>query len=123
MREMMARQLSKGGRVDYFLGEGVQFIEIIRQVIRGRHDLVVKESDAGAARDSHLDSTDMHLLRKCPSPVWIVNPSHARGYRRILAAIDVDPDNDSNAELNNQILDLSIELARKEGATLHVVHA
>ena len=66
-------------------------------------------------------STDMHLLRKCPCPVWIDRLGGATGYRRMLAA--VDPFDDESGDLQRLILDLATSLAEREHATLDVVHA
>jgi nucleotide-binding universal stress UspA family protein len=70
----------------------------------------------------------MHLLRKCPCPVWLVKPEKADSYRRILAAVDVD-DNYPPEELktrqalNGTVMELASSLAVSEFAELHVVHA
>jgi nucleotide-binding universal stress UspA family protein len=103
---------------------GKPFLEIIRQVIRGGHDLLIKPAGGTGNFSSALfGSTDWHLLRKCPCPVWIVKASNKKKYARIVAAIDPDPAEVANAELNGMILDLATSLARAEGSELHVVHA
>ena len=68
---------------------GIPFIEIIRAVQRDDYDLVVKvaQHDTGWLV-SVFGSTDMHLLRKCPCPVWIDHLHDQPGYHRILAAVD-----------------------------------
>jgi hypothetical protein len=33
----------------------------------------------------------MHLLRKCPCPVWLMKGEPSASYRTILAAVDFDP--------------------------------
>ncbi|NIO39952.1 MAG: universal stress protein, partial [Burkholderiales bacterium] len=54
---------------------GKPFIEIIRQVLRDNHDLIVKCADADSGRREMLfSSTDKHLMRKCPCPLWIIKP-------------------------------------------------
>jgi universal stress protein E len=69
-------------------------------------------------------STDMHLLRKCPCPVWLMKSSMAEHYRKILAAVDFDPFDNKPAEdaLNRQILEMSGSLALSESCELHIVH-
>ncbi len=101
---------------------GTAFIEIVRAVQRNAHDLVIKvaQHDTGRSR-SLLGSTDMHLLRKCPCPVWIDRLGARSGYRRLLAA--VDPFDDESGDLQRLILDLATSLAEREQATLDVVHA
>jgi nucleotide-binding universal stress UspA family protein len=101
---------------------GTPFIEAIRAVQRNGHDLLMKSAEGGAGRPSQaLGSTDMHLLRKCPCPVWIDRPESAYPYRRLLAA--VDPVQTQANPVDRLILDLATSLAEQEGARLEVVHA
>ncbi|NTW60109.1 MAG: universal stress protein [Nitrospirae bacterium] len=65
----------------------------------------------------------MHLMRKCPCPVWVIKPAHHKKYARIMAALDPDPIYKKRNALNNKIMELATSLARKEGSELHVVHA
>lgn len=107
---------------------GTAFLEVIRAVLRNGHDLVIKcpESPKWLAR--LFSSDDMHLLRKCPCPVWLVKPQAPKTYQRILAAVDVDigyPPRELETRhlLNVQILENAASLAISESADLHVVHA
>lgn len=103
---------------------GKPFIEIIRQVLRNGHDLIIKCADADSGLTEMLfSSTDMHLMRKCPCPIWIVKPTEDRKYRRILAAVDQDPGEPVKDLLNRQILEMSSSLARAEGGDVHIAHA
>ncbi|MBT8438598.1 MAG: universal stress protein, partial [Gammaproteobacteria bacterium] len=67
-------------------------------------------------------SVDLHLLRKCPCPVWIIKPSKRKHFARILAAVDPDPSEPANAGLNKQILELASSLAVREHSELHILH-
>ncbi len=103
---------------------GTPFIEIIRQVLRDGHDLVMKRAEGGETKRSPLfSSTGLHLLRKCPCPVWIIKSSTKRRFSRILAAVDPDPESDRPEDLNRLILDLSTSLAASEKSELHIIHA
>jgi len=103
---------------------GNSFIEIIRQVLGGGHDLVIKCAEgAGRVRGLLFGSTDMHLMRKCPCPVWIIKPTEHHRYRRILAAVDQDPEDAEKDALNRQILEMASSLALSESSELHIVHA
>lgn len=101
---------------------GTPFLEVIRAVQRNDHDLLMKvgQQDAGPA-PWLFGSTDMHLLRKCPCPVWIDRAQAASSYRRLLAA--VDPFDDAAGGLPRTIMDLATSLAEREQAALEVVHA
>ncbi len=102
---------------------GTPFIELIRAVQRNGFDLLVKAPHLPEGLTERLlyGSFDLHLLRKCPCPVWIDRPESAHPYRNILAA--VDPTDRANLELNRLIMDLASSLAERESAQLHVVHA
>jgi universal stress protein E len=104
---------------------GTGFLEIIRLVLRGRHDLLVKPAENPSYTARLFGSDDMHLLRKCPCPVWLTKPAETANYRRILAAVDVDPDRADPVErdLNARILELSSSLALSDFAALDLVHA
>lgn len=62
----------------------------------------------------------MHLLRKCPCPVWIDRPDCAHPYQTILAA--VDPIGHAGEGINRLIMDLATALAERVQARLQLVH-
>jgi nucleotide-binding universal stress UspA family protein len=102
---------------------GKPFIEMIREVLRNEHDLIIKCADGGGGlREMLFSSTDMHLMRKCPCPVWIIKPTERHKYRRILVAVDRDPDEPVKDVLNRQILEMSTSLALAEYSEAHIVH-
>ena len=101
---------------------GVDFIETIRHVLRHDIDLVLKDAYQSPDRLSLL-SGDLHLLRKCPCPVWILNGVKEPTVRRIMAAVDPDPDDPIRDALNHTVLEVATSLARRDGAKLDVVNA
>lgn len=100
--------------------QGTAFLEIIRRVMRDGHDLVIKDA-GGRGGWPFLRGTDMHLLRKCPCPVWILNAHGEPKARRILAAVDTLSEEAAHEGLNRAIMDLATSLARQDGAALDVV--
>ena len=72
---------------------GTPFIEIIRRVLDHGHDLVMMSAEGGRGGPKGLlfGSTSLHLMRKCPCPVWVIKPGPHRRFERILAAVDPDP--------------------------------
>jgi nucleotide-binding universal stress UspA family protein len=107
---------------------GISFLEVIREVLRQGHDLVIKCPESPSWLDRLFAGDDMHLLRKCPCPVWYIKPHAPRSYKRILAAVDVDefhPPRELKTRhlLNVQILEIAASLALSESANLHIVHA
>lgn len=102
---------------------GEPFIEVIRQVLSQGHDLVMLGDPAKPnGTRPRPDSGVMHLLRKCPVPVWVMRPSRARKLR-IMAMIDPDPEDPVRDGLNDLVLQLATSLTRLEDAELHVAHA
>jgi len=104
------------------------FLAIIREVLRSGHDLVVKSIQSAGLLKGFSSGEDMHLLRKCPSPVWLVKPDGEKSYRRILAAVDVDENYPADElqtrqALNELVLEMAGSLALSEFAELHVVCA
>ena len=124
LEDIVENSVDDGISVETTVLVGKPFIEIIRQVLRHHHDLVIKSAE-GATRltDMLFGSTDMHLLRKCPCPVWITKSTEHSRYRRILAAVDRDPEEAVKDVLNRQILEMSTSLAIAERSELHIVHA
>ena len=113
--------------IDFKILTGEPFLEIIRQVLRCGHDLVIKLPDTYDWLDRLLGSEDMHLLRKCPCPVWLIKTEKTPSDRRILAAVDVGGDyaeeeRETLKNLNNQILEMAGSLAISDFAELHIVH-
>jgi len=107
---------------------GTPFLEIIHEVLRGGHDLVIRPPEDPGWLDRLLGSDDMHLLRKCPCPVWLVKCQAETPYRRILAAVDVEDgyppaELDVRRAMNREILELASAMALSEFAELHIAHA
>lgn len=101
---------------------GTPFIELIRAVQLNGYDLLIKAPRRPEGLAQRLfGSTDMHIFRKCPCPVWMDRPESAHPYRNIVAA--VDPTDPASADLNRLLMDLASSLAERESADLHVVHA
>jgi len=102
---------------------GISFLDIIYEVLRERHDLVITTAEEKKGLRVRLfGTTSMHLMRKCPCPVWVIKRAQTRPYARILAAVDPSANDSSRNSLNPLILQLAGSIARKESAELHIVH-
>lgn len=109
-------------RLDVLVGR--KFQEVIRSVLRNGHDLVIKPAENPNYIEKLFGSDDMHLLRKCPCPVWMMKPEENPNYECIVAAVDIDlyePDS-SGLALNMEILELASSLALSDFAALHLIH-
>lgn len=103
--------------------EGEPFIEVIRHVLRHDNDLVIAGGDEVARNTPPDFSSDiMHLLRKCPVPLWVMRPPGTEE-ASILALVDPDPEDPVRDSLNGLVLELATSLARRQDAALHIGHA
>lgn len=103
---------------------GKTFLEVIREVLRSKHDLVMKPAENPVFLKRLFGSTDIHLLRKCPCPVWIMKLPEKSQYSCIMAAVGFTPLERSEEEdaLNREILDQACSLALSDSASLNVIH-
>ena len=123
IKQRIKAAMNKGVRVAAKVLVGKPFLEIIREVLKNKHDLVVKTARGeGRLKEVIFGSTAMHLLRKCPCPVWVIMPTHEKKYAKIMAAVNPDPIDEKRNTLNNKIMELATSLARIEGSELHVTH-
>ena len=126
MDVLVSAMVKKGIKAKAKVVSGTPFLEIIRQVLRAKHDLVIIAAEGkGRLTERLFGSTSMHLMRKCPCPVWVVKSSKSKRYMRVLAAIDTtdvfpDPEQES---LNPLILQLASSMANIDESELHVVQA
>lgn len=69
---------------------GTAWVEIIREVQRHGHDLVIVGTrDSKGLERFLLGSTAKKLLRYCPSSVWVTRPGCSRQLSQILVASDL----------------------------------
>jgi nucleotide-binding universal stress UspA family protein len=93
-------------------------------VFREGHDIVIKGATSAGHGRGAFKGFDMHLVRKCPCPVWMLMGQGHGKFDRIMAAVDPDPAGDpARLGLDRLVLDLATSLAEREGAEIHVAHA
>jgi len=107
---------------------GKSYLEIIRHVARTGCDFVVKTAEPLEGIDRFLfASTDQHLLRKCPCPVWLQTEAAPKRPKRVLAAVDLDvpdaPEPETLRVLNRRVLDAALVIAGGHDAEVIVLHA
>ncbi|MEM8553601.1 MAG: universal stress protein [Pseudomonadota bacterium] len=112
---------SKGIDVTTVVQQGSMFLHVIQQVLRAGHDLVVKGAEQTPGKPV-LRGPDMHLLRKCPCPVWILNAAAPVKTSRILAALDPDPADPVRGGLAQTVMQLATSLAQRDGARLDAMN-
>lgn len=104
---------------------GKTYFEAIRAVLKNGYDLLIKPAENPTWTNRLFGSNDLHLLRKCPCPLWLMKAPEKSNYRSILAAVDFDlvVPLASEHDLNRKILELAASLALADFASLHIVHA
>ena len=111
-------------RVRTVVTSGQPFIEVIRQVISKKHDLVMMLADGVTnVREQLFGTLSSHLMRKCPCPVWIIKPTRRKKLRNVFAAVDPDPTDITRNALNTEIIKRALTIAQSDNAKLHIVHA
>ncbi len=103
----------------YQILTGKDFIQIIQHVISNEHDLVVKGGNTTEANEQLA----MRLFRKCPCPVWIIQPSESPNFKGVLAALDATNQHAESIQLNKKIVELASSLAKIEQGEAHYVHS
>jgi nucleotide-binding universal stress UspA family protein len=103
--------------------QGRPVIEIVREVLRNKHDLVIIAAEGKKGLKGMLFGTiTLRLMRKCPCPVWAIKHAKRKRFARILAAVDPGPSDDVRSALNAKIMELASSLARSEKSELHVIY-
>jgi len=87
--DRLVEKLDPAVRAETLVLNGKPFIELIRTVLGQGHDLLIKSGPA-VTDSPALAGTDLHLLRKCPCPVWIIKPTQRKPFGKILVADGVD---------------------------------
>ncbi len=101
-----AQLCQQGLNVGVDILSGEPFIEIIRSVLTHKFDLVVITAAAKPNRiaETFFGSTQMHLLRKCPCPVWIVKGSASHQIKKIITSIDTLSDEPEEGSVNQNLI-------------------
>lgn len=98
---------------------GVFAIEIIKQALINKHDLVIKTAEK---KSGNFSSGDLQLMRKCPKPLWLVKPDQNNTTAKIVAAVDLSMEHESEGKsINHSILKIACSLSEIENGELHLV--
>ena len=109
---------------------GNPVVEIIKEAIRGGHDLVIKAASGNKTFMDHLfGNIAVKLLRKCPCPVLILKPSEKTSFQKILAPVDPKTVREETTKTDEhedlicrKVMDISIFMARMENSHLDIFH-
>lgn len=117
--------LPGAGTATVSIASGRRYLQVIHAVLREHYDMVIKLSEEPAWAGRFVSSDDMHLMRKCPCPVWMIQEKPSADGAVVLAAVDFDPDvlGPEQEELNRKILSFASMVASFNSAQLHLFHA
>ncbi len=125
----LADQLRQAGveKVSVELKWGVQFLEIIHEVQREKHDLVmITAQRAHQVARTLMECPSMDLMRHCPCALWVSKGKFAKRTKRILAAIGWRGGERAGELIcdaqTESILRTAALLAKADSSELHVVH-
>jgi universal stress protein E len=114
---LVERAGQEGIAADCLVVIGKSWLEIIRQILRRKHDLVIVGTrHLGPVKSFLVGSTGIKLLRKCPCPVWVTQPLADRKIATVLVAHDL-------TSVGELALELGSSMAQLQDAQLHVLHA
>ena len=124
-RQKALRELAVG--IDFKVGatarirSGTPVVQIVRETLANRFDLVVKEAYAKTS-DLIFGSLDMRLMRYCPTPVWLAHPEAPTHCSRVMVALNPEA-SETEMLLNERLLQYASEVARGFSCKLFVVAA
>lgn len=103
---------------------GKTSVEIIREVLRDKHDLVMRVAKGSdSRRKGFFGTTGMRLLRECPCAVHLVAPKPRATVKHVVACVDTSTGESVDAELNENVVKLAETISEKQDARLSIVHA
>jgi nucleotide-binding universal stress UspA family protein len=115
--DLVRQAREQGVEAEEVVAPGKGWWEIIRQVLRGGHDLVVVSSRGqGGLRRTLFGGTASKLLHQCPCPVWVTRSVPGNDLNNILIASDLDG-------VSDHAVRLGLEVARLAGARTHLLTA
>ena len=123
LKHLIAPIKDEGVQVTAKVLLGRPVIEIVREVLRNKHDLVMIAAEGREGLKGMLfGTTTLRLMRKCPCPVWAIKYAKRLRFARILAVVDLVSSDDVRSALNAKIMELASSLAQSKESKLHVIH-
>ena len=113
---LVTQASDEGIKAESRLVFGRSWYQIIQQVLRAQHDLVIVGTRQHSSHGHLLfGSTGLKLLRKCPCPVWITKPDPDLNDFNILVATDL-------SEVGELALEVAVGAGQLAGGRLMVLH-
>ena len=103
--EVLAEKIrARGITVETKVLRGRTSVEIIREVLREGHDLVLRVAKGKDSRSqSFFGNTGARLLRQCPCAVWLVSSATTPEFKLVLSCIDTSSGQEQECNLNRRV--------------------
>jgi nucleotide-binding universal stress UspA family protein len=103
---------------------GAPGLVLVQEVLRAGHDLLVRAHGRDLPDEVPLfGPVDLHLLRTCPCPVWLVGPHQPPRAPHIIAAVDSGATHPDEQALNRDIIERALLLREARGGSMTILHA
>ena len=113
-----------GVKVDVEVVPGKDFIEVIKTVVKKKFDVLVKAPHhKGLIAGTLFGNAELNLMRRCPCPVWVIKPGRKKRIQKIVAAVDLVENQKKARNLSEDIVELAVGVAEREGASVDIVFA
>lgn len=121
--EQLVQLRGEGLNTELSTRSGRSSLEIVREVVRANHDLVIKTvNTTNWFETAFFGTTDNRLLRNCPCAVWLIENSKHTEIKRVVAAIDAVSEVPEEIELNRKVVKLASSLADTFSAKGHLLY-
>jgi nucleotide-binding universal stress UspA family protein len=103
---------------------GKTSVEIIREVLRGKYDLLLRVAKGrDSKRSEFFGNTGMRLLRECPCAVWLVSTTTTPKFKHVLGCVDTSTGEQLDGELNDHVYELAATISHYHGGEFSIVQA
>lgn len=114
--DIVSEAQKRGIAAEGHVALGGAWLELIRQALRAKHDLMlIGTRDRKGLGRMLFGSTAVKVVRRSPCPVWVAKPGTEPVHLNILVASDLSP-------VTDECLRLALQLARLIPATIHLLH-
>lgn len=116
LRELVQKARERGIEAAEKLALGRPWLEIVRQVLRDKNDLLlIGTRDRTGLGRMLFGSTAIKVVRRSPCPVWVAKPEPEPEHLKILVASDLAP-------VSDKALALAVQLGQLHPTTIHLLH-
>ena len=124
-QQTIVKQLKDAGvqQVTHELQWGVHFLEIVKEVLRNKHDLVMITAMRRKLSHMLLECPSADLLRHCPCSLWISRGGKPKSTRRVLAAVAGKGNSIECEGLNERIVRTAAAVAESAQRQMNIVYA